>query len=95
MIVIDLRRMVARLIFVGQLVVFVWVYLFGVHGFSHLRSLKQTCHEIESAVISKEHEIAHLQQEIIDWNVHSFYKEKMAREQLQMARKGEVVYLID
>ena len=95
MMVIDVRRMLTRLMFVGQVSICAWVYLFGAHGFSYLRSLKTSCQETECALVRKESEIARLQQEIIDWNVHSFYKEKMAREQLQMARKGEVVYLLD
>jgi hypothetical protein len=39
-------------------------------------------------------EIEQLEQEIYAWQTDDFYKEKVAREQLQMARKGDELFYI-
>lgn len=90
----DFKRMCARVLFAGELLVFVWVYFCGAHGFLELTALREECaliavHKTEKAACIKK-----LQDKVIAWNVHSFEKEKLAREQLQMARKEEIIYLI-
>jgi cell division protein FtsB len=94
MLVIDVKRICSRLLFVGELVLFSWMYLFGAHGFNQLVHLKSECYEMVEQIAQKKQEMLKLQEQIIAWNVHSFCKEKMAREQLQMARKDEVIYLV-
>lgn len=91
---VEVKRLSARLLFVSELLIFVWVYFYGAYGFFELTALRQECAEV---AMQKEHELAKiklLQNKIIAWNVHSFEKEKLAREQLQMARKDEIIYLI-
>ncbi len=92
MIVIDIKKLISRGLFVVELMIFVWVYLFGAHGFHHLVQLRAECEQARQDLQCKQQEVSELQEQIIAWNVHSFYKEKMAREQLQMARKGETIY---
>jgi len=94
MIVIDIKRLISRGLFGCELIVFVWVYLFGAHGFHHLVHLRTECEQARQDLRYKQQEVSDLQEQIISWNVHSFYKEKMAREQLQMARKGELIYYL-
>ena len=94
MIVIDIKRLISRGLFCGELIIFVWIYLFGVHGFHHLVHLRTECEQVKQSAQQKQLEVDSLKEQIIAWNVHSFYKEKMAREQLQMARKGELIYYL-
>ena len=37
--------------------------------------------------------VTNIEQEIIAWNAAPFYKEQFAREQLQMAKEGEIIFL--
>lgn len=92
--VIDIKRAISRGLFVIELCIFSWVYLFGLHGFYHLLELRSECDLMQQKLVCKKADIDMLKEQIIDWNVHSFYKEKMAREQLQMARNSELIYYI-
>jgi hypothetical protein len=65
-----------------------------VHGFYHLLKLRSDCDLMQQKLVCKKTDIDMLKEQIIAWNVHSFYKEKMAREQLQMARNSELIYYI-
>ncbi len=94
MIVIDIKRLISRGLFGCELIIIVWVYLFGAHGFNHLVHLRNECDQMKQCKQEKQQEVDTLNEQIIAWNVHSFYKEKMAREQLQMARKGELIYYL-
>lgn len=95
MIVIDVKRICSRVLFAVELFIFSWMYMFGVHGFNQLVHLKSEMKEVAQEVAQKEQEVCKLEKAIIAWNVHSFCKEKMAREQLQMARKDELIYLVN
>ncbi len=94
MLVIDLKRLCSRLLFVGELAIFGWVYLFGLHGFSYLHHLKADCQAIEQQIACTSQEVNQLKETVIAWNVHPYFHEKIAREQLQMARKDERVYYL-
>ncbi len=92
--VIDFKRLISRGLFVIELCIFGWVYFFGVHGFYHLLELRAECDIMQQKLVCKKDDIDMIKEQIIAWNVHSFYKEKMAREHLQMARNGELIYYI-
>lgn len=92
MVVIDVKRIISRLLFALELLIFGWVYLFGVHGFYHLLELRNEADQVGQKLVCKKTDIDMIKEQIIAWNVHSFYKEKMAREQLQMARSNELIY---
>ncbi len=94
MVVIDIKRIISRSLFVLELSICMWVYLFGMHGFYYLLALREECEHTRQKMIAKKEELQVVQEQIIAWNVHSFYKEKMAREQLQMAHKDEVIYYL-
>ncbi len=92
--VVDIKRTISRALFLVELAIFSWIYFFGLHGFYNLIELRSDSDRIEKKLVCKKADIAMLKEQIIAWNVHSFYKEKMAREQLQMARNGELIYYI-
>ena len=76
-----------------EIVLFAGVYLFGNRGMHALIALKKENDILEQEIVKTEREIALLRQEIDEWNLYPYYKEKIAREQLQMARKDEIIYL--
>ena len=91
----TIKHISARVLFATELLIFTWVYLYGAYGFSQLLRLREECAHITTAKKEKETSVATLQKSIAAWNAHPFEKERLAREQLQMARKDEIVYMLD
>jgi cell division protein FtsB len=86
------KRMVVRVLFVSELVLFIFLYLFGpygMHTFEHIKHETAQWHEKQSVLRAH---IEHIQRDITQWETESFYKEKEAREHLQMAREHEKIY---
>lgn len=92
--VVDLKFIGVRVLFALQFIVCAWVYWYGTHGLGSLLALRQECQELRQEITDAKKSIESVQEEIIAWNAYSFYKEKMARE-LNMARKGEIVYHVN
>ncbi len=86
------KRTLLHIFFAGEILIFTWAYIFGAQGLKAilaLRSenivLKQCVEEIKKEIVMEENNL-HV------WQTNTFYKEKLAREQLQMVRGGEEVY---
>lgn len=67
-------------------------YIWSPHGVQSVTRLVHECEEVEQQVFNVKRDIATLELEVDQWESEPFYKEKIAREQLQMARKHEVIY---
>jgi len=89
-----LKKMALRIFFVVEIVVFIFVYVFGPQGMQALRHVQQENAVIEKNIHALRTEIQELEDTIIAWQTYPFYKEKIAREQLQMARKSDQVYYL-
>lgn len=83
-----------RRILVIEIVIFVGYYLFGAHGLQAIKCIKQENILLVEHIKKIEQEIAALEQDILQWDTNLFYKEKIAREQLQLAKEGDEVYYI-
>lgn len=92
--IVDLKHIFVRVLFALYLILCVWVYWYGAHGLSSLLTLRRECEQLKKEIADTQRQLDVTQEEIIAWNAHSFYKEKMAREQLKMARKDEIVYCL-
>ena len=90
----TLQQMTIRIFLAAEIVVFGLVYLFGSHGVAKIRSLQKETMIIQQDISTLEHDIKELNSTIIAWNTHSFYKEKVAREELQFAKEGDEIYYI-
>lgn len=88
-----IKRIVLRLFLLLEVVVFGHIYLFGNNGLHSLTKLKQETKLFEQEIHQLAEEVESLEVEIEKWNSNDFYKEKIAREQLQMARKNDEIYL--
>lgn len=77
-----------------ELCMFTWVYYYGPHGMQVLHKLVNENTVLEKEVAMTRTDIKELETKIIAWNSDPFYKEQVAREQLQMARKNEIIYYI-
>lgn len=90
----TLQQMTIRIFLAAEVVVFGLVYLFGSHGVAKIRALQKQTVVIQQEISGLEYDIKELDDTIIAWNTHSFYKEKVAREELQFAKEGDEIYYI-
>ena len=88
------KSYISRIFLLGEMFVFFGIYFFGVDGLQKLCTLRDENMKLEAEVATLNNEIATLNQEIVAWNTDSFYKEKVAREQLQMACANDEIFFI-
>ena len=88
------KRTVLRLFFVGEIVVFCFVYLFGAQGMHVVWQLQRENNVLEQEVVRKKDELVALNGELDAWHHDPFLKEKYAREQLHMAGENDEVYYL-
>lgn len=88
------KRIFLRMFFVGELFVFGWLYMYGTHGIAALEQLEKENREVGEKIHHVQQEIDALHTTIIAWQNEPFYKEKMAREDLQMAANDEIVFIL-
>jgi cell division protein FtsB len=93
--VISIKKMCIRALFVVECVAFALIYICGSYGVRTLMALRADAQRVKSQVEVLQHEVAALEQELIAWNSHPFYKEKIAREQLHMAREGDTIFYLN
>ena len=89
-----LKRIVARLFFGLEIIIFAGFYIGGPHGLLVQRALERENRELLLETQKIQNELLALNDSIAQWDAHPFFKEKIAREQLQMAREGDQIYYI-
>lgn len=82
-----------RSFFMIEIALFSLFYYFGSHGLKEVFVLKKENRIIDKQVDLVKGDIAQLESEILTWQTDPFYKEKLAREKLHMAKKDEEIYL--
>ena len=87
-----MRLWVYQLFLTIQVIGLIYVYKEGKNGLQSVHTLQHEVEQVAQQVTERNKEIAALQNEIVSWKTYPFYKEKIAREHLHMARKGDVVY---
>ncbi len=88
------KKLLLRLFFTTEILLFGWFYYYGVRGVVAVQELKTENDEIAVQVASLQTEIGAVDAQIIAWNTDDYFTEKIAREQLQMAREGDEIYVI-
>ncbi len=88
------KKIFMQMVLVAEMITFGYVYLFGRNGISALRSERSAVAHLDNTIVQLKSEVAQLEQEIYAWETDDFYKEKIAREQLQMARKDDELFYI-
>lgn len=78
----------------AELVAIVIFYTSGNNGIVATMLLTKETQKIKNEIQLLEQEIVQLQDRLTAWHTCPFYKEKVAREQLQMARHDDEVYYI-
>lgn len=85
------KKFFLTLFFFEIILVFTF-FCFGSSGIKKIISLKRDNSSLHNEVQALENEVKSLEDVINQWNTYAFYKEKIAREQLQMARNDESIY---
>jgi len=88
------KRTLLRLFFGLEVCVFVGVYLFGPSGLQSIVRLERENKQLDQEIEQLQARVAVAEQKLTVWQSDDFYKEKIAREQLQMARKGDEVFYL-
>ncbi len=88
------KRHMLRIFFMFEIVIFASIYFFSAQGLRVLQGMQKENEHVYQEITYLKSEIAVLEEEVIEWENNSFYKEKIAREDLQMAKKGDEVYFL-
>jgi len=89
------KRTMLRVFFGLEVCVFVGVYLFGPSGLQTMLRLENENTQLDNEVASLQKEVFVWEEKIAVWQSDDFYKEEIARKQLQMARGGDEIYYVD
>ncbi len=90
----PIKRMLLRFFLVFEVFLFGYIYLFGKNGLQELYGLESETIQLDQEVQQLIQDVNGLEAEIVAWEENDFCKEKIAREQLQMARKNDEIYYI-
>ena len=71
-----------------------YYYLYGAHGLFHIALINKKAERIAQKASQIDKEIEQLRSYIAEWKSEPFFKEKIAREQLHMARPEEHIYYV-
>ncbi len=91
----KLKQKIVRGIFCVEILIFSGWYICGSHGIRAQRAVAHERMQVEIAIQALRAEITQLKTEIAARQTDELYKERVAREQLQMAREGDIVYFIE
>lgn len=90
-----MKRGIIRVLFVAETVGFLCMHVFGPQGIRVFQKLADENSVVEQDIQRVRAEIVQLDRRITACKSDAFYKERIAREQLQMARKDDLIYYFD
>lgn len=88
------KRYMLRIFFLLEIVIFIGIYFFSAQGLRVLQGMQKENEQVYEKISYLKDEIAVLESDVAEWENNSFYKEKIAREELQMAKEGDEVYFL-
>lgn len=88
------KKLLLRLFFGIEIVVFVSTYVGSSGGLSTVYAMKKENENLKNQLVDLEQDVKKIENEYKKWAYDPFYKEKWAREQLQMARADDEVYFL-
>lgn len=85
---------ILRLLLCAEVVAFATLYFYGSYSVHTLTVVQEEAAAVERELQKTQCEVDQLEHELKHWKNHNFYKEKVAREKLQMARTGDIIYYV-
>lgn len=83
-----------KVFFFLEILVFGVIYMFGGQGLQSLYYMSQHNRQLQQDIVALRQAALELEQQLQYWQTDDFYKEQLAREQLQMARPQEQIYYL-
>ncbi|OGB83238.1 hypothetical protein A3F66_05350 [candidate division TM6 bacterium RIFCSPHIGHO2_12_FULL_32_22] len=91
---LSLNKLLLRFFFLFQITIFSYNFFWGKDGIFLLNLFKQENMLLSKKIDSVNSEVANLNIDIEAWKTDPFLKEKMARENLQMAKSSDEIYIL-
>lgn len=88
------KKQVGHWFFYILVLLFFFVFMFGRRGVGMLVALKHSNYQLKSAITALTIKNLELAREIHHWKHCPFYKEQLAREKLQLAYPGDIIYYL-
>lgn len=88
------KKLVGHVIFYAILLFFSLGFVFGHNGVWTAIGLKRTNARLQAEIVELQHKNQQLVIDIKNWQQYPFYKEQLAREQLQLAYPGDIIYYV-
>lgn len=90
----ETKRKALRIFLGAEVAIIAVYYLFGSFGLQALRSADRTNQHLLEEIKSMEAEVVALAKELEERKNNPFYKEIIARKELQMAYDNELIYVL-
>ena len=90
-----LMRLLFKFLFILETGLFIWTYVLGAQGIHAVLMMQRENQRLIDTIEETKNEILDLQISIEAWKTNPFYKEKRAREQLQMAHEDDRLFWLD
>ncbi len=81
-----------RTVLIGYATGLMALFFYGPRGWRDVYALEARISTVRSTCAEKKNIVAQLSSEEQSWHTNSFNKERIAREELQMARVGDTVF---
>ena len=88
------KYIVGHIAFYALAMLFLVHYLIGARGVYYVHMLKKINEQLRQDIAQQKHEINSIAAELSAWQRYDFFKEQLAREQLQLAYADDVVYYL-
>jgi cell division protein FtsB len=91
---LSVKKIGMRFLLMIEMLLFGYLYFFGHNGIQLLQQQRAEVVALHNKIIQSRAQVEQLENAIYAWQTDDFYKEKIAREQLQMARKGDELFYV-
>ena len=91
---LEIKKKFLRFLFTLEILLFGCNYVLGGHGMVYLLRLHKEIEIIEQEINQLDTETSSMADRITAWHSHPYFKEKEARERLQMARSQDTIYYV-
>lgn len=89
---VSCKKIMIRLLFLAEVVLFVGNFLYAENGLSAIVALHHENSSLANEIETLKELLVVMEEQLLQWNRYPYYKEKVAREQLQMVRNDEIIY---
>lgn len=90
----HIKKIFLRTILIVEVLIFAGFYFFGSHGLKALHQHQREAVELNKELEQLKGEVQELKTAIHEWTAFPWYREKIAREELQLAYPHEEIIMI-